>query len=293
MWCEIKQDNWNISIKWNCGNISISSMGEKMEEARNYDIKWDLEENIDTISKYVKISWSVPEWKRVKTVSGDIDIWSDNMWEVRTISGDIDILWNNNVWKIETVSGFIDIWGDNMWEVRTVSGDIDIWIDNKEKVISNSWDIKAITNYWTIETNSWSVILEKNTWVVTTFWEVIVWENFRAKLRGVSISLWNSSIIGKNIIINNSWWQNISINNWGVYINWVKQEKWDKSESIIELWELEIDISKKEVYLKGKKISRSQARELGYDIEENFKSFKYCWQKVMIMENGSLSIIGN
>lgn len=55
MGCNIEQVNWNISISWDCWNVTIGQIWAQLEWARNYDVKGDLDEDINAVSQYVKI----------------------------------------------------------------------------------------------------------------------------------------------------------------------------------------------------------------------------------------------
>jgi DUF4097 and DUF4098 domain-containing protein YvlB len=284
MWCNIEQVNWNISISWDCWNVTIGQIGDQMDNARNYDIKWDVTEDINAVSQYVKISGNILSNREVKTVSGDIELSGDNLGSIKTVSGDIEVLWNN-FWEIETVSGDVEV-GSNSDEVETTSWDIEIQWDNEGSIESTSGDVEASVNSWSVETDSGRVKLEENTWEISTkSGRVMVGNNFTTRLRGINI--WGSIISGSNnVVINNSGWRNVSIINGEVFIDWVKQDdEWGISEKVLELGELDIDVNNRKISKDNEEISLSEAEWYWYDISTDFSEFIYEWQKVNLTSN--------
>lgn len=261
-----------------------------MDDARNYDIKWDLEEDINTVSQYVKISGDVWQGKEVITVSGDVEVSWNNLWNIKTVSGEVELLWMNSG-KIETISWDIEVWNWNNKHIATTSWSVEIQWDNQWKISSVSGKIDAEFNSWYIKTTSWDISLEWNAWEITTnSGRITIGDDFTAQLRGFNVNISGSN----NVVINNSEWKNISVINGEVFIDWIKQtNEWgDISEKILELWELSIDVSKQQIFKWGQEITLSDANRYWYEISEDFSKFAFQWQQIYVTDTW-MKILGS
>ena len=188
MWCEgikVNPADWEVTLVEDKDSCTVIHNGRNIEgnkvtnieggkviweyiennikKSKNYDIKWDLNEDIDTTTKYVKIWWNIDNTRIINTVSWDVEV-GTNKWRIKTVSWDITV--NKNTWIIRST-----IWDIRIWEIL-------IKINKK-------------TNYWGISWGSvfnWDIVWGSS--YITINWER-VWksEEFVATIDKITIDI--------------------------------------------------------------------------------------------------------
>ena len=202
MWCEgikVNPADWEVTLVEDKDSCTVIHNGRNIEgnkvtnieggkviweyiennikKSKNYDIKWDLNEDIDTTTKYVKIWWNIDNTRIINTVSWDVEVSWNVEWDIITFSWSVDVIENLD-WTIETIS----------------------------------WEVEVGTNKWRIKTVSWDITVNKNTWIIrSTIWDIRIWEilikiNKKTNYWGISWgSVFNWDIVWGSSYITINW----------------------------------------------------------------------------------------
>lgn len=214
------------------------------------EINWDSNSPINTSSWDVEISWN--NNSNINASSWDIEVWSDNNGNINSSSGDIKISWDNK-WTLKSSSWDIKVWRNSIWSINSSSWDINLSWTNSSRIETSSWKVKVWVNSWEIKTISWKVKVTQNTGdIYTISWNIDIWDfSIKIKRTWTNISVgWTVVITWKNVgnIISCSW-NNVSIINWRVFIDWVEQtneKNWSKNdEYLVEIAWVTINFNEK------------------------------------------------
>jgi hypothetical protein len=155
--------------------------------------------------------------------------------------------------------------------------------ENNWNIITKSWDIKTQYNLWNISTLSWKIniwkikIRIKRNWCNISIWWTMSWMFNSVN----TIISWNSNICVSG--------DNISIVNWEVWVDWVKQDWSNESknnEYKVYVDDIVIDFEEKQAIKDWKTINITSEENEPIKLLWNDIIVNYQWQLIRIKQDG-------
>lgn len=235
----------------------------------NQRISWDSNTPLSSNNWNISVSWD-----NNSTIDGEnwnISVNGNNKWNIENKNGNITILGNNES-TIEAKNGTVTILKNNTWKIETKNGSIDVSWNNSSTIISQNWEIYVWWNNWEINLQNWKI----------TIWKI------KITIKKNNISVWwvvNGFNWNVNSIISIGSCNNVSIDDWWIFINWINLENIKDSnnnEYKIYIDDIEIDFDKKTAKKNWNEINITDKKD---------ELIKLVWENIEIIYENQLITI--